>query len=266
MAIQSFMSVYVEAMRPLFGDPAKEEAIITGSGFVLEHAEEFFLITNGHIVTGRDRLTEKPLGRASLPRTLRVKIPVEGPEVESGMALLGTQTMTLDLYDDQGRALWFSHPHAGLKFDVVALPLVKPARRFPDLIGSYLPYHFSNDAPDLAPPDELSVVGFPFGLHGGVSTAVWVRGSVATEPDFLYQGEPCFLIDARTREGQSGSPVIQRRIAGDSASSDYHLRGVYSSRVNPAETSKSSDLGRVWTSDVIAQILEGQSLGEVVYE
>jgi hypothetical protein len=36
----------------------------------------------------------------------------------------------------------------------------------------------------------------------------WTRGSIASEPDLPVDGLPLMLIDARTRHGQSGSPVI----------------------------------------------------------
>jgi hypothetical protein len=68
---------------------------------------------------------------------------------------------------------------------------------------------------------------------------------------------PVFLIDCRSRPGQSGSPVVlhhgyHARAAnsiGFRASSE--LLGVYSGRIN-----EHSDLGRVWKSSMIVELLQ----------
>ena len=91
---------------------------------------------------------------------------------------------------------------------------------------------------------------------GSNNLPIWVRGTVASEPALLYviddQPLPLFLVDARTRKGQSGAPVIiYRRPLTVLGTPTGHLQitkgtqskllGVYSGRVN-AE----SDLGFVW--------------------
>ena len=96
---------------------------------------------------------------------------------------------------------------------------------------------------------------------GGESFAVWVSGSVASEPAADYDKKPMFLIDCRARPGQSGSPVIAYTPAGGSfrnngalaISSDEitHFLGIYSGRVNDK-----SDLGMVWKARVIEEILK----------
>ena len=53
-------------------------------------------------------------------------------------------------------------------------------------------------------------------------------GTVATEPEFLYRTGhdeqlPILLLDARTREDQSGSPVILFRYSGEVIATDEHI-------------------------------------------
>ena len=55
-----------------------------------------------------------------------------------------------------------------------------------------------------------------------------------------------FLIDAKTREGQSDSPVLAM-VTEDNAK----LLGIYSGR-----TKKDSSLGDVWKIDIISQIVQ----------
>jgi hypothetical protein len=260
------MSVYIEAMRPLYGR-TEDARIMQGSGFVLEHRGGNFLVTNGHIVTGRDRKTDVPFSTAALPKKLRIEIPVVGPE--EGRAILATRTATIDLYDDDGLARWLVHPILGRRLDVVAVPILDATDKFPDLNGVYLPYRLSPDelVEDLEPPDEVSIIGFPYGLRGGASTAIWIRGTVASEPAYMYEGEKCFLVDARTREGQSGSPVIRMPSSDPDSDPEWDLLGVYSSRVSEiSHPAQSSDLGRVWTASAIRSVVEGETLDTLTYE
>jgi hypothetical protein len=73
-----------------------------------------------------------------------------------------------------------------------------------------------------------------------------------------------FLIDCRTRKGQSGSPVIRYRNGGGIIPHDNgaevvspvsKLLGLYSGRIN-----SDSDLGVVWKTWAIAELLEHASL------
>lgn len=103
------------------------------------------------------------------------------------------------------------------------------------------------------------IVGYPYRLTTGPSLPLWIRGTVASNPLFGYdaggKSYPLWLIDARTRRGQSGAPVMRYRPPGTllfrndgqpgrSNFPDSDLLGVYSGR-----TSDESDLGFVgpWT-------------------
>jgi hypothetical protein len=68
-----------------------------------------------------------------------------------------------------------------------------------------------------------------------------------------YEDRPVFLIDATTRGGMSGSPVVLR-IYGDYATiggkSWTRFLGVYSGRIHDQ-----TEIGRVWRPSVIKEIL-----------
>lgn len=93
---------------------------------------------------------------------------------------------------------------------------------------------------------NVAVVGYPYGLRGSFDLPIWTAGSVSSEPAMLQpyrdRAYPFFLIDARTRSGQSGSPVVSvRQPMSPSAISDkqvqfspapqWRLVGVYGGRV-----------------------------------
>jgi hypothetical protein len=90
---------------------------------------------------------------------------------------------------------------------------------------------------------------------------VWATGFVASEPAVNYNDLPVFLIDCRSRPGQSGSAVIAYRSGGmvaleDGSSAVYNgpvtrFLGVYSGRVN-----EQSDLGFVWKAQALSELVD----------
>jgi hypothetical protein len=112
--------------------------------------------------------------------------------------------VTEELYDPSGDPRWLEHPAFGRRVDVVALPIVNRAGSH--FIG-YNPWEVGAALPvGIARP--LSIIGFPFGQTAGGLLPVWLQGWVASEPEVDFNDLPLMLIDARTRQGQSGSPVV----------------------------------------------------------
>lgn len=230
----------------------------TGTGFVIEHAGQPYLITNYHVAAGRDPGTGQPR-HASGAVTQELAVLHLLPTTSGSIQWQARFEPVLDVHGD---ALWLEHPVHGRGVDVVALPLTQ-------LAGVELhPYDLTGAAPALAagPATGVSVIGFPFGLTAGGAFGIWTRGFIGSEPDVDYNDLPLMLIDARTREGQSGSPVILYVNGGMSAMADgssaafsgpvMNLLGVYSGRVN-AE----SDIGLVWKVRAIRDIVEAQKRG-----
>jgi hypothetical protein len=160
------------------------------------------------------------------------------------------------LFHRNSEPRWIEHPTLMAKADFVALPLTNTTGV--DLY-TYDPSHPGGDEMKIGPTSVVSVVGFPFGLSGGASLAIWATGFIASEPDTDFENLPTFLIDCRTRKGQSGSPVIAYRygsadhraggiIAYEKPSTRF--LGIYSGRVNP-----DADLGIVWKAAAIAELV-----------
>lgn len=108
---------------------------------------------------------------------------------------------------------------------------------------------------NLRPTEVVHVIGYPFSAKGfTVTMPIWTSGSVANE---VNSGpDDRFLVDARTRPGQSGSPVVLYRSATTAGSplpvqipEKGLLLGVYSGR-----TDKVDDLGFVWWGNEIESI------------
>ena len=109
----------------------------------------------------------------------------------------------------------------------------------------------------IEPAMTVSIIGYPFGLHSD-RWPIWKTGHIATNPDLNFEGKPAFLIDATTRPGMSGSPVVVRMWGAylDNAG-NYNIGcgatrflGVYSGTIY-----ETSEIGRVWRPQVIDEIL-----------
>lgn len=256
--IQSVMSLLIETY-------VRDERLSTATGFVVTRRRFPYLITNRHVFTGRDNNTGEILSKKTGATPDRVFVWFNATNLQEYPPSLRWQGMFWDLYEDedQKKPRWLEHRTHGSAMDVVAVSLPRPA--VPDV--RYRAYDL--DAPSYKPPkitEDVQVVGFPFGLASAGNAldgplALWTRGTIASETEYDFDGLPRFLIDARTRMGQSGSPVlIDRSEVMFSEALGEHivggrwadLLGVYSGRINPE-----SDLGIVWRIDAVRDLIDG---------
>jgi hypothetical protein len=239
----SFASLFVELA-------SAGDVIGLGTAFVSLRGDLPFLITNRHLVRGRDNFTDAVLDpRGRVPDTIVVH-----HSLASGTT--GWTPRAEKLLQADGSPNWLEHPTLDGQVDVVALPLTDVAGVLlrphdPVSPGRPIPYDVGGD---------VSIIGYPFGLGGGQRAATWTKGFVASEPSLDHDGLPLFLVDARTRPGSSGSPVLVYRHQGAVMFDDHRLRqlaypveyfvGVYSGRVHVE-----SDLGIVWKNSAVAALL-----------
>lgn len=239
-----------------------EEKMAAATGFVLQHKSRHYLITNWHIVSGRRNDNGQPMAaHGGTPSAIHIWHNHMG-----GAEYLAWAGTTEELYDQNGAPRWLEHRQFGRDVDVVALPLA---------ITTGISFRSRNLDEESSSgrvlaadvPDQVNIIGFPYGEVAAGRIAIWVQGSIATDMDIDYAGLPCFLVDSRTRRGQSGSPVIVYRGAADPArltdgrvlmghTDMSRLLGVYSGRINPE-----SDLGKVWKTSAIREIMEDGILG-----
>lgn len=243
----SVMSVYIE-MR------FDGQHLASGTAFLAEAKSRPVLITNRHNVTGRSQATGQPLSKTGgVPNEIKI---LHNKKNSLGHWIWRTET----LYDGT-LPRWIEHPTLKGEADFVALPL----SNLSDI--ELFPYNPGNAEPDIfvGPADVVSVIGFPFGMNAGGGLAIWATGFMASEPQVNYNNLPVFLIDCRSRQGQSGSAVIAHRSGGMVSMANgssaifggpiFKLLGIYSGRIN-AE----SDLGIVWKASAIAELLESTEL------
>jgi hypothetical protein len=231
----STQALYIEMRRGM-------TLLARGTGFVVESHNVPYLITNRHNVTGLDNDTGKCLSTTlGTPDNLLI--------THNRLGSYGSFAATEEPLYESDKPRWIEHPSYGARVDVVALPLTQ----FQSV--ALLPFTvMANSHNHIRCADAVHVVGFPFGLRTAISMGIWATGFVTSEPEINHGGEPVFLIDCRTREGQSGSPVIAKldldQFFGN-RDSDYTLLGIYSGRIN-----KDSDIGKVWKAYIIAELVQ----------
>jgi S1-C subfamily serine protease len=227
------------------------------TGFVAKFNGNEYLVTNWHVVTGRDADTKEPRpnGQAD-PTEIRVYFHDSRD--------LGTWVhQILRLRDpDNDDPLWLEHPD-GSKVDVVALPLSVDD---PRAASYFMDLSLAHADLALAPSEPLSVIGFPLGRSAHGHLPIWITGHLASDLEVDYQGKPVFLVDANTTKGMSGAPVVARRIpfrqttAGALAmGAATRFLGIYSGRMDDR-----LNIGMVWKVKVIEEILRhsvGQRVG-----
>jgi hypothetical protein len=226
------------------------QLLATGTGFLAPSRIGPVLVTNRHNVTGRNPITNECLHDSG-------GVPNEIVIVHNRKGKLGSWIEKKEqIIDAGGNPVWYVHPELRERADFVAIKLAA----LDDV--ELFTYDPSNPGPSIviSPAESISVVGFPFGKTAGGSFAIWATGFMASEPSIDYDDLPIFLIDCRSRQGQSGSPVIAYRNGGMHTMANRDIvadggnvirfLGIYSGRIN-AE----SDLGIVWKASAILEML-----------
>lgn len=228
--------------------------LASATGFLVNKSDSFYLITNRHVVTGRNNENGDCLDpNMAIPNRLQIFFPYFKDNYYHWGEL------DVKLYDEEDNQKWLEHPVYKEKVDVVAISL-----------GTHNQFEFCHNLISNYKPivtENVYIVGYPFGFNVNPKIgkyAIWSTGIVASDPDLdlNINGEqlPAFLVDAKTRHGQSGSPVIYYREAGMVRQNDgsYSWKsnttfgiGIYSGRIN-----KDSDLGYVWKWSLIQEIIE----------
>jgi hypothetical protein len=243
--VPSVQSLYVE---PRFNG----QKLSNATGFVAMSPSGWVLITNRHVVTGRHQDTEQCLSKhASIPNELAIFHNKKG--------MIGQWVERVEpLLDENGNMLWHEHPSLGSRADFIAIKLTITDDA--DFVQCSL--GINDPLLMIEVTDKVSVAGFPFGIRTSGGFAIWATGSIATEPEINHEELPIFLIDCRSRQGQSGSLVVAHRTGSETVWLENgnmiangmpatRFLGIYSGRIN-----KESDLGIVWKATILRELVE----------
>ncbi len=262
----------------------------TGTAFLYYLANELFLITNWHNISGKGFIDKQPLGKR-LPTYMQAKLSTYVDDKDSFTSI----AHRIEIYKDY-KPLWYEHPELGSDCDVVALPFSRP-NICPEFMHNAVNLIGKIRIP-VKPGNSTFVIGFPKSLSVGFGLPLWKSGYIASEPhyDITIGGEvspiggmingrklPAFFIDTLTREGMSGSPVFASYVGNwdmtdpykpvDPTEENFFSRddvalgenrmefiGCYSGRIGKPE--EGTALGLCWREDVIKKICSSKKIGK----
>ncbi len=185
---ESLQSLYLEVF---FGT----KLIGNATGFIIKSKTQYYLITNWHVVTGKNPDTQNWLpGITTSPNKITIK--------HLGNPMLGQFAVKTETLMYGFDTLYKQFKIENKLVDAVAIPLKDTT----DI--SIFPVNYSNtyESINLSPTENVFVVGFPsgFSLSG---LPVWKSGTIASEPEINPEVKPIIYIDANGIGGMSGSPV-----------------------------------------------------------
>lgn len=223
----------------------------SATGFVIKKEDKYYLVTNWHVVSGKHPQTHKLLSlKGSIPNKIRIwhnQKDKLGSWVAKDYPLQGSQGN-----------LWKEIDSGRDKVDVIIFPFEDSE----DI--SIYPLDLNLKDVDLLifPSEDLTIIGFPYGKASDGKFAIWKSGSLASDYDINYDNKPVFLIDATTKGGMSGSPVFAIRTGQVRSSvgltigpSATRFLGVYSGRITGDDIEDIPDIGLVWKTSVLDELL-----------
>jgi hypothetical protein len=280
----NFTTVRVE---PMYNDLKLGDATGFFIAGVLHGKANVWLTTNWHVLSGRN--AGDPIkvlhSKGSLPNKLRLSLflNLDQPEYKTSQVELLRQQQTIELYDGNGQAVWYQHPSKNV-CDVGALNASPFVGRF--LVRGVNEISKQNDMA-IQTGSRIFILGYPLGFSHFMDTPIWKSGSIASEPHLEeLQEQQRFggrvVIDATTRQGMSGAPIIMREKTHYLAENGKIKRfanatrwiGIYASRPHipvalegQTDEDRRAEVGYMykngWVLSVIQSGIRGPNFGEL---
>ena len=281
----------------VYGVADETKPLSTATAFYYCYDSEWFLITNWHVVTGRNFLTRKLLdSQGAEPSDIKANLQTWHdvyPAVPAGKPLQETfkafwpVPYSAKLYENT-EPQWFEHPKYSHLCDIVALPFPRPPL-CPQFMHNAANLISKTKIP-VEPGSTVFIVGFPHGISTGPGLPLHKSGYIASEPYYetIVDGTtlPAFLLDSKTRQGMSGSPVFAQYFGKWDLNDPYkkvdpdepgfwqrddvalgevarQFIGCYSGRLQPNQNhGEDAALGLCWPENVIKEICAAKQTGE----
>lgn len=226
---------------------AWDRTLTSATGFFYRCGERLFLVSNRHVFADA----------SSGHQPDRIEIGIHTDRHD----LARHAMVSLPLYRD-GMPQWREARDSAGAVDIAVLGI--PAGTMPHdaVIEAFDETHLETRDEQVAIGDALTIAGFPLGFHDTVHhLAVARSASIASAYGVRFQRQGCFLTDARTHRGSSGSPVVRRRTLERAGPAEarwtpaWQLLGVHSTRMDMRTRDQAQDeslgLNCAWYADVL---------------
>lgn len=263
-ATGNFLTYSITKLELLCG----EKEIGVATGFFLKKNSRWFLVTNWHVLAGRNPENGQPRhSSGAVPDHCRFY----------GAFVVGEKLafnyFIFPLGDAMsGSAAWLQHPTEGQDVDVASLPIAEEVvGRAKDLLNE------TGNDPDMFIDlgQDLFLPGYPLGFSASGYMPIWKRASLASSLEVGHGVNRFFYVDTATREGMSGAPCLAisnwRHWSLDRATNkmrvvdrplSWRLLGMYSGRRNPSDSFE-AQIGIVWRETLVLETIEGNVRGSV---
>lgn len=242
--------------RPL-GAPAPAEALLmattclvtlagarvltSASGFFFRAGGRLFLVSNRHVFADAES--------AHHPDGIEIGVHTDPQD------LTRYAVVRLPLFRG-GMQQWREARDRAGAVDIAVMPIDPGSLPADTVLQAFDESHLFAGDERIAAGDALTIAGFPLGFHDTVHhLAVARSASIASAYGVRFQGQGCFLTDARTHRGSSGSPVLRRRLNDGAAAPSWQLLGVHSTRMDMRTRDQAQDeslgLNCAWYADVL---------------
>lgn len=224
-----------------------DQVLTSATGFFYRRGDRLFLVSNRHVFADAES--------GHLPDRVEIGVHTDLRD------LARYAVVSLPLYRD-GLRQWREAADGGGAVDIAAIEVPAAALPADAVLQAFDETHLEARGEEVAIGDALTIAGFPLGFHDTVHhLAVARSASIASAYGVRFQRQGCFLTDARTHRGSSGSPVVRRRANDRSAapSSPWQLLGVHSTRMDMRTRDQTQDeslgLNCAWYADVLGTLV-----------
>lgn len=229
----------------------------SGTGFFCEYKEKHFMVSNYHLITGCKPHTGEVIHQSgAIPG--RINFDFESvQDLPNGTKKHSFHNSSINLFDKTDKQVWFEHPKYGNKCDVVIIKLSPEfLKQIPseNRLGTIDIQRALKYNAELNVMDSVFITGFPLEKEKTFTRyAIYKFGKIASEPDDHQNGKQ-YYVDAKTKPGMSGSPVIQKE-EGKMIKKENKLQftkdrinflGIYSGRAEKPKDEYQAELGIVW--------------------
>ncbi|WP_446924780.1 hypothetical protein [Klebsiella pneumoniae] len=264
-----------------------DQTLSTGSGVFYKRADQYYVVTAWHNVSGRNTESMECLDQKyrAVPNNIIISFKSHRQD------FMIAENIMLPLYDDNN-ALYYIHPDNWPRVDVVAIPfdvnethtsvmcagydkvdfkrslfdndgnlIIRAIQQY--LVDDALAKRWMNSA---SVTDEVFIPGYPHNITDQFYNPVWKRATIATNPALQWQNARKFLIDSASSSGMSGASVFYYNNEGDVSICGHHINigrvaaihaGIYVGRVGVTDKAD-PQVGIVWHTSVINEIIDGE--------
>jgi hypothetical protein len=223
-------------------------ALTNASGFFFEREGRLFLVTSRHVMIDE--------ASKHFPNRVEIELHVDPDNMARSIGF------SIPLYRD-GKSVWRQGRDSGGPVDVAVIEIERAALPSTAIYRPFTPEHLPSKVDHVAVGTSLLIVGFPLGFHDTLHHLPVVRhAALASSFGLRFQGQGCFLTDARTHRGTSGAPVViysskPRRMHNDLACT---LLGVHSAVFDVGSRDLDLDealgLNCAWYADILLTLTE----------